>query len=121
MRLHPAGSRPPPQPAKAADGKHLRGLTPDPRTAPIVRQIFREFLTGSGLYAIAEALTSNHVPCPSAHDRARNPTAAASPGPRAPSASSSPTPATQAGRSGTTSALKRSSWTSTTSRSVTPE
>ncbi|WBC07453.1 recombinase family protein [Micromonospora sp. WMMA1947] len=60
-------------PAKAADGKHLRGLTPDPRTAPIVRQIFHEFLTGSGLYAIAQALTSNHVPCPSAHDRARNP------------------------------------------------
>ncbi|MFE9914806.1 recombinase family protein [Micromonospora sp. NPDC005553] len=25
------------------------------------------------MYAIAEALTSNHVPCPSAHDRARNP------------------------------------------------
>jgi DNA invertase Pin-like site-specific DNA recombinase len=49
-------------PAKAADGKHLRGLTPDPRTAPIVRQIFHEFLTGSGLYAIAEALTSNHGP-----------------------------------------------------------
>ncbi|MFE9191039.1 recombinase family protein [Micromonospora sp. NPDC007208] len=64
---------PHPNPAKAADGKHLRGLTPDPRTAPIVRQIFHEFLTGSGLYAIAEALTSNHVPCPSAHDRARNP------------------------------------------------
>ncbi|MEU8419419.1 recombinase family protein [Micromonospora sp. NPDC048835] len=64
---------PHPNPAKAADDKHLRGLTPDPRTAPIVRQIFHEFLTGSGLYAIAEALTSNHVPCPSAHDRARNP------------------------------------------------
>ncbi|MFI6244432.1 recombinase family protein [Micromonospora sp. NPDC050795] len=73
IRLHPAGPRPPPNPAKAADGKHLRGLTPDPRTAPIVRQIFHKFLTGSGLYAIAEALTSNHVPCPSAHDRARNP------------------------------------------------
>ncbi|WP_091639659.1 recombinase family protein [Micromonospora pallida] len=29
--------------------------------------------TGYGLFAIAEGLTANHVPCPSAHDRARNP------------------------------------------------
>ncbi|WP_433493692.1 recombinase family protein [Micromonospora sp. CA-248089] len=64
---------PHPNPAKAADGKRLRGLTPDPQTAPIVRRIFHEFLAGSGLFAIAEGLTANHVPCPSAYDRARNP------------------------------------------------
>ncbi|WP_328372590.1 recombinase family protein [Micromonospora zamorensis] len=63
---------PHPNPAKAADGKHLKGLTPDEQTAPIVRQIFAEFLAGIGLFAIAEGLTANHVPCPSAHDRARN-------------------------------------------------
>ncbi|MFF0372102.1 recombinase family protein [Micromonospora sp. NPDC005087] len=63
---------PHPNPAKAADGKRLKGLTPDEQTAPIVRQIFTEFVSGIGLFAIAEGLTSNHVPCPSAHDRARN-------------------------------------------------
>ncbi|MEH1017922.1 recombinase family protein, partial [Micromonospora sp. CPCC 206060] len=64
---------PHPNSAKAADGKRLRALTPDPHTAPIVRRIFDEFLAGYGLFAIAEGLTANHVPCPSAHDRARNP------------------------------------------------
>ncbi|MCM0673413.1 recombinase family protein [Micromonospora phytophila] len=64
---------PHPNPAKAADGKHLRGLTPDAQSAPVVRRIFHEFLAGYGLFAIAEGLTANHVPCPSAHDRARNP------------------------------------------------
>ncbi|WP_255508976.1 recombinase family protein [Micromonospora sp. A202] len=63
---------PHPNPAKAADGKHLKGLIPDEQTAPIVRQIFTEFLAGIGMFAIAEGLTANHVPCPSAHDRARN-------------------------------------------------
>ncbi|MEU5789753.1 recombinase family protein [Micromonospora purpureochromogenes] len=38
----------------------------------MVRQIFAEFLAGIGIFAIAEGLTANHVPCPSAHDRARN-------------------------------------------------
>ncbi|WP_218896237.1 recombinase family protein [Micromonospora purpureochromogenes] len=64
---------PHPNPAKAADGKRLRGLTPDDQTAPVVRRIFDEFLAGDGLFTIAEGLTANHVPCPSAHDRARNP------------------------------------------------
>jgi hypothetical protein len=64
---------PHPNPAKAADGKHLRGLVPDPATAHVVRQIFTEFVAGYGIFAIAEGLTANHVPCPSAHDRARNP------------------------------------------------
>ncbi|MDH6464156.1 DNA invertase Pin-like site-specific DNA recombinase [Micromonospora sp. A200] len=64
---------PHPNPAKAADGKRLHGLTPDDQTAPVVRRIFDEFLAGDGLFTIAEGLTANHVPCPSAHDRARNP------------------------------------------------
>ena len=29
----------PGDPAKAADGKHLRGLVPDPATAPVVRRV----------------------------------------------------------------------------------
>ncbi|WP_406081651.1 recombinase family protein [Micromonospora sp. NBC_00858] len=60
---------PHPNPAKAADGKNLRGLTPDPQTALVVRRIFDEFLAGYGLFAIAEGLTANHVPCPSARPR----------------------------------------------------
>ncbi|WP_329101498.1 recombinase family protein [Micromonospora sp. NBC_01699] len=63
---------PHPNPAKAADGKRLRGLTPDEQTAPIVQRIFTEFLTGSGIFAIAEGLTADRHPCPSAYDRARN-------------------------------------------------
>ncbi|WP_433534557.1 recombinase family protein [Micromonospora sp. CA-249363] len=73
IRLHPAGPRPPPQPGEGSRRQTPTRPHPAPQTAQIFRQIFHEFLTGSGLYAIAEALTSNHVPCPSAHDRARNP------------------------------------------------
>ncbi|MGW5443387.1 recombinase family protein [Streptomyces asiaticus] len=70
-RLADAG--PHPNPAKAADGKRLHRLEPDPETAPIVVRIFTEYLRGTGLYAIAEGLTRDNIPCPSAHDRARNP------------------------------------------------
>jgi site-specific DNA recombinase len=38
-----------------------------------VQRIFTEFLTGNGLYAIAEGLTRDGIACPSAYDRARNP------------------------------------------------
>jgi site-specific DNA recombinase len=38
-----------------------------------VRRIFAEFAEGFGIYAIAERLTADGIPCPSAHDRARNP------------------------------------------------
>lgn len=61
-----------PNPAKAAQGKRLRGLTPDPQTAPVVRRIFAMYLDGFGMFAIAEALTRDDIPCPSAYDRARN-------------------------------------------------
>jgi len=64
---------PHPNPQKAADGKRLHGLTPDPQTAPVVRRIFRDFLNGNGIFAIAEALTSDGVLCPSAYDHERNP------------------------------------------------
>ena len=64
---------PHPNPGKAADGKRLHGLTLDDTTAPVVARIFTEFLTGHGLFAIAEGLTRDGIPCPSAHDRARNP------------------------------------------------
>lgn len=64
---------PHPNPSKAADGKRLHGLALDEITAPVVARIFTEFLAGNGLYVIAEGLTSEGIPCPSAYDRARNP------------------------------------------------
>lgn len=63
---------PHPNPAKAADGRRLHGLGPDEVTAPVVTRIFEEFLGGRGIFAIAEALTRDGIPCPSAHDRQRN-------------------------------------------------
>ncbi|MEU4968231.1 recombinase family protein [Streptomyces smyrnaeus] len=64
---------PHPNPGKAADGKRLRGLEPDPETAPVVVRIFTEFLRGYGTFAIAEGLTRDGIPSPSAHDPRRNP------------------------------------------------
>ncbi|MBT8226521.1 MAG: recombinase family protein [Dactylosporangium sp.] len=46
---------------------------PDPLTAPVVRRIFEEYLGGSGLHVIAEKLTADKVPRPSAYDAERNP------------------------------------------------
>src|SRR5262249_38991039 len=42
-------------------------------TALVVARIYREFLAGSGIYAIAEGLTRDRIPCPSAADPQRNP------------------------------------------------
>ena len=70
-RLADAG--PHPNPAKAADGKRLHKLEPDPATAWVIRRIFAEYLAGRGLFAIAEGLTRDGIPSPSQHDRARNP------------------------------------------------
>jgi site-specific DNA recombinase len=61
-----------PNPAKAADGKRLRALAPDPNTADVVRRIFADYLAGYGLKAIAERLTAGGVPSPSAYDPGRN-------------------------------------------------
>lgn len=69
-RLVDAG--PHPHPGKAAEGKRLLRLEPDPATAHVVSRIFAAFLRGKGLYAIAEGLTRDGILCPSAHDRARN-------------------------------------------------
>ena len=69
-RLIDAG--PHPNPAKAADGKRLHKLEPDPQTAWVVRRIFAEYLAGRGLFAIAEGLTRDEIPSPSQHDRVRN-------------------------------------------------
>ena len=63
---------PHPNPAKAADGKRLHALAPDPSTKYVVRRIYAEYLTGRGLKAIAEGLTRDDVPSPSAYDPARN-------------------------------------------------
>ncbi|MBM2620475.1 recombinase family protein [Actinoplanes sp. LDG1-06] len=68
--LHDLG--PHPNPAKAADGRRLRGLAPEPSTAPIVRRIFADYIAGNGIFAIAEALTNDNIPCPSAADPKRN-------------------------------------------------
>ena len=68
-----ADAGPHPNPAKAADGKRLHKLEPDPETAWVVRRIFAEYLAGRGLFAIAEGLTRDRVPSPSQHDAVRNP------------------------------------------------
>ncbi|WP_410622297.1 recombinase family protein [Amycolatopsis sp. cmx-8-4] len=67
-----ADAGPHPNPAKAAEGKRLRRLEPDPATAPIVQRIFAEYIGGRGKYAIAEELTRDDIPCPSMNDQARN-------------------------------------------------
>jgi site-specific DNA recombinase len=63
---------PHPNPAKAADGKRLHGLAPHPETAEVVKRIFREYLAGKGIYAIAEGLTKAGILSPSAKDPGRN-------------------------------------------------
>ncbi|MFE6923360.1 recombinase family protein [Nocardia sp. NPDC057663] len=68
-----ADAGPHPHPGKAADGKRLHRLEPDPVAAPVVQRIFRTYLTGAGVFAIAQRLTADSIPSPSAHDRARNP------------------------------------------------
>jgi hypothetical protein len=67
-----ADAGPHPNPAKAADGKRLHKLDLDPYAAPVVRRIFAEFIAGPGFYAIAEGLTRDGIPSPSAHDPDRN-------------------------------------------------
>ncbi|WP_405090257.1 recombinase family protein [Micromonospora sp. NBC_01392] len=70
-RLADAG--PHPNPGKAADGRRLHKLEPDPATASVVRRIFAMYLANNGYFAIAEALTHDGIPSPSAADPARNP------------------------------------------------
>ena len=67
-----ADAGPHPNPAKAATGQRLHRLETDPVAAPVVLRIFADYLAGKGIYAIAERLTADGIPCPSAHDPARN-------------------------------------------------
>ncbi|MFI9379541.1 recombinase family protein [Kutzneria sp. NPDC052558] len=69
-RLVDAG--PHPNPSKAAEGKRLHRLEPDPIAGPVVQRIFSEYLSGIGMFAIAQRLTADSIACPSLHDRARN-------------------------------------------------
>lgn len=58
--------------ADAAAGAVVPRMVPDERSAPVVRRIFRRYVEGAGLHGIAEELTADAVPSPSAHDRSRN-------------------------------------------------
>ena len=46
--------------------KRVHKLDLGPAAVPIVRRIFGEFITGHGFYAIAEVLTRDGIPSPSA-------------------------------------------------------
>src|SRR5687767_11963814 len=70
-RLADAG--PHPNPSKAAEGRRLHQLEPDPVTAPVVARIFGEYVAGRGMTSIARGLSQDGIACPSAYDRARNP------------------------------------------------
>lgn len=63
---------PHPNPAKAAAGQRQHRLEIDPSAAPVVQRIFDNYLAGWGFRAIAESLTADGIPSPSAHDPARN-------------------------------------------------
>lgn len=69
-RLADAGEHP--NAKKRALGQRLHRLEPDPVTAPVVRRIFELFANGQGLKQIANTLTADNIPSPSAHDRKRN-------------------------------------------------
>jgi hypothetical protein len=70
-RLVDAG--PPPNAAHAAWGRRLQRLDPDPHTAPHVKWIFAQRLTGRSIAGIARDLNDRGVPCPSGADPNRNP------------------------------------------------
>jgi hypothetical protein len=111
---------PHPNPAKASDGRRLHGLTPDPHTAPIVIRIFTEFLAGNGLFVIAEGLTRDGIPCPSANDPTRNRHRSGIAWAKSAVRVILTNPATLAVRSGTSNVPTRCSSTSMTSLWATP-
>ncbi len=55
-----------PNPRKAAEGYRLRRLALDEPSAEVVRRIFRQFLEGEGVRAIAASLNGDGIVCPSA-------------------------------------------------------
>ena len=70
-RLVDAGAHP--NRAQAGWGRRLHRLEPDLATAPTVRWIFAQRLTGHGMARICGELNGRRVPCPSRADRNRNP------------------------------------------------
>ncbi|WP_280869171.1 recombinase family protein [Streptomyces sp. MJP52] len=68
-----ADAGPHPHPAKAATGARLHRLEPDPETAPVVLRLFQSYVDGASPNALAAILNREGIPCPSAHDAARNP------------------------------------------------
>ncbi|MGW0631048.1 recombinase family protein [Streptomyces sp. NPDC002758] len=68
-----ADAGPHPNPSKAAAGQRIHKLQPDPAAAPVVQRIFTMHVDGLSDKAIAARLTRDGIPCPSAHDPARNP------------------------------------------------
>src|SRR5262249_55418675 len=72
LRLPARPRRTAPPPPPAADGKRPRAPAPNPETARVVKRIFAEYLAGRGLKAIAEGLTHDDIPSPSAYDPGRN-------------------------------------------------
>ena len=104
-RLADAG--PHPNKAHAAWGRRAHRLEPDPQTAHVVRWIFTHRLAGHSVARIARALNEAGIPCPSAADPERNPTAPARHGRWARSPRSWATRGTPAIRCGTGSAPTR--------------
>ena len=68
-----ADAGPHPNPGRAAAGQRAHKLTPAPGAAPVVQRIYSMYAAGLGLRSIAQTLTDEGVPSPSAHDPARNP------------------------------------------------
>ena len=65
--------RPAPQPGQGRRRQAAcTGWSSTTIAAPVVARIFAEFLAGRGFFAIAEGLTGDGIPCPSAHDPGRN-------------------------------------------------
>ena len=67
-----ADAGPHPNRVHAQWGRRLHKLEPHSQTAPRVRWIFAQRLTGRSLASIARTLNDNGVPCPSGADRDRN-------------------------------------------------
>ena len=64
---------PHPNPAKAAAGQVAHRMEVDPLAAPVVQRIFRMYVNkGRSFRSIAQILTDEGIPSPSAHDPARN-------------------------------------------------
>lgn len=59
-----ADAGPHPHPGKAAHGKRLHRLEPDPGAAPVVQRIFSSYLSGADVFAITQQLTFDDIAQP---------------------------------------------------------